>query len=457
MRNSSGCNILRIGRSYARAMAGACLLMAGLTADAAETGVTGTVPEFKIGAYRLPKKLRTETVFREMKEAGIDFIIDEFHNDKPSLDMMQRLGIGAVSSRVIPSEWGGHTNVNGRLEELLPIQKFEKVAASLKPHPAEMMFSAGDENSALDFPHLAKAFRRVREINPDIKLYFNIHPSGIGRKRKLLYYGVDSYQRYIEEYFRHIPLDYTCFDMYVYCRPRAWRLAVLFESYRTVADACRDNNRHFWFVGQVNTHKPSVEITEQKLRFQAYSAMAFGVERFIWACWAPGWWTNNVLTAEGEKTAQYGRVKTVNMELRRLAPQYMQFVRRETFFSGFTGDAAIWLTSEKPQYSHVPPINVNQPGAISTALFTGVKADDGQPLILGDMTARDGGARRALFVFAADDPYDEKPLTRTVHFRSTASVSAIGPNGPVELSRAADGTYSFAIGSSMCVMLIGVP
>ena len=439
-------------RKVALVVVGTVLLLAGPEAVAADAA-----PEFRIGAYRLPQKLRTETTFREMKEAGVDFIIDEFHKDKASLDIMQRLGIGAISSRVIPSEWGGHTNVNGKLETLLPIQKYEKVAADLKPHPAEMMFSAGDELSALDFPHLARAFRRVREINPGIQLYFNLHPSGIGRKRKLQYYGVDSYQRYIEEYCRLIPFDYICFDMYVYCRPRAWGLAVLYESYRTVADACRDHNRRFWFVGQVNTHKPSVEITEHKLRFQAYSAMAFGAERMIWACWAPGWWTNNVLTAEGEKTVQYGRVKAVNMELRRLAPQYMQFVRRETWFTGFTGDASIWLTSEKPQYSAVPPINVNRPGAISTALFTGVKADDGLPLIVGDMTARDGSARRALFVFAADDPYDEKPLARTVRFRTAANVTAVGPNGPVELSRAADGTYSFAVKSSACVMVIGAP
>ena len=124
------------------------------------------MPEFLIGAYRFRQELRSEAAFRDMKAAGVDFVIDEFHRDKPSLDQMRRLGLRAISSHVVPGAWGGHTNVNGKLATLLPLSKFEEVARRLTRHPAEMMFSAGDENSALDFPHLGRAFRRVKELNP---------------------------------------------------------------------------------------------------------------------------------------------------------------------------------------------------------------------------------------------------------------------------------------------------
>ena len=409
-------------------------------------------PEFKIGAYRFRQELRSEAAFRDMKAAGVDFVIDEFHRDKPSLDQMRLLGLSAISSHVVPGAWGGHTNVNGKLATLLPLSKFEEVARRLTRHPAEMMFSAGDENSALDFPHLGRAFRRVKELNPDIDIYFNLHPSTQVRPR--LYFGVENYQRYIEEYCRHMPLDYICYDLYMYGRPRNWGVARLYENFRIVAEACRDTHRKFWFVPQVNTTKTEIDITVQKLRYQAYAAMAFGAERLIWACWTPGWWTNNVLTLSGEKTAQYERLKTVNLEIRRLAPRYMSFAWKDTHFTGFTGIAAKWIEADPGGKVGVPQVNFNRPDGIDTDCFKGLKADDGLPLVAGEMVARDGGPARALFVFAADDPYDEKPRARHVRFRSAGNVSALGPDGPVAITRAADGMCTFEIQSSHVVMLI---
>ena len=422
----------------------------------APTAREGETPKFMVGAYRFVPRLRSEAAFRDMKEAGIDFIIDDFHRDTASLDALRRVGIGAISSNVLPGEWGGHTNVNGRLASVLPLSRFEQAARSLKPHPAEIMFCAGDENSALDFPHLGRAFRRVKELAPQAEIYHNIHSSTVTRPE--VYFGVDNFQRYVEEYCRHIPLGYISYDLYMYGRPRDWGAARFYESFRVVADACRDTHRSLWFVPQVNTTRPEIDITAQKLRHQAYAAMAFGAERLTWACWTPGWWTNNVLTASGEKTAQYARLKTVNLELRRLAPEYMRFIRTETHFTGFTGAAAKWIAPDTRGRHPVPQVNFNLPDGIDTALFAGVKGDDDLPLVVGDMAARDGSARRALFVFAADDPYDESPRMRTVRFRpSCGSFRAVGPDGPLAISREQDGACTFALHSSSAVMLIGEP
>ena len=49
-------------------------------------------------------------------------------------------------------------------------------------------------------------------------------------------------------------------------------------------------------------------ITEQKLRYQANMAMAFGAETLVWACWTKGWWTMNVLDENGAKTVPNGPV-----------------------------------------------------------------------------------------------------------------------------------------------------
>ena len=119
-----------------------------------------------------------------------------------------------------------------------------------------------------------------------------------------------------------MPLDYISYDFYVYTpnlkrRPSLYRQ--MYDNFNIVADACRRTGRSFWYIPQVNSHNARnfEPTTRNRLRFQAYTAMAFGAEAISWACWMPGWWTNNVLTATGEKTAQYDRLKTVNAELRR--------------------------------------------------------------------------------------------------------------------------------------------
>ena len=410
--------------------------------------------DFRIGAYSFKPKYRSEAAFRDMKDAGIDYVIESgFHTDFESLDALHRLGLGVFSDGVLPAEWGGHTNVNGKLETLLPIANYERAATRLKRHPAEWMFAAGDENSALDFPYLGRAFRRVWEIRPGFPIYLNLHPST--QVRPKLYFGVENYRRYIEEYCRHVPLDYISYDLYPYCRPRDWGIARLYESYRIVADACRDTQRSFWFVPQVNTTKASIDITAQKLRYQANSALAFGAENLTWACWTLGWWTNNVIGVNGEKTKQYDRLKAVNAELRRLAPEYMRYRRVETGFTGFTGPAAKWIEADPRGNVALPQVNFDRPEGISFDGFADVKAEDGLPLVVGGMVPRDPGlSGRAILVFAADDPYDEKPLDRTVRFRADGKVRALGGNGEVKLDRAADGTWTFGIRSSDCVLVI---
>ncbi|MBQ7915173.1 MAG: hypothetical protein IJ315_00110, partial [Firmicutes bacterium] len=70
-----------------------------------------------------------------------------------------------------------------------------------------------------------------------------------------------------------------------------------------------------WIVLQVNSKHKEEWISENNLRFQAYTAMAFGAENIIWACYTAGWWHNQVLDEKGEKTQQYEKLKKVNGEI----------------------------------------------------------------------------------------------------------------------------------------------
>ena len=80
----------------------------------------------------------------------------------------------------------------------------------------------------------------------------------------------------------------------------------------------------------------------------------------------------------------------------------------------------------------------------------------GDALVGGIMTDRRGvPSRKALYVVAAEDPWDESPKVRTVSFECVGKVSAFAANGPVPLRRTADGNrYAFDLKSNGSVLVV---
>ena len=75
---------------------------------------------------------------------------------------------------------------------------------------------------------------------------------------------------------KHIPLDYISYDIYPYQfrERREWGFARFYDNARIVADACRDSGRAFWYIPQVNAFHPDDVTTANKMRYQAYAALA---------------------------------------------------------------------------------------------------------------------------------------------------------------------------------------
>ena len=64
-------------------------------------------------------------------------------------------------------------------------------------------------------------------------------------------------------------------------------------------------------------------------------------------------------------------------------------------------------------------------------------------------------SRKALYVVAAEDPWDESPKVRTVSFEGTGKVTAFAANGPVPLRRTANGRrYAFDLKSNGAVLVV---
>ena len=382
-----------------------------------------------IGVYHLREYARTEQHIKDLSDCGIDFVIC-LDNDRPTLDLFAKYGIGAIVSGVVPGWWGGDGYNAGTMAAANPLPVYDDCAAKFADHPAIWGIDIGDEPSALDFPHYGKVYDRVNILFPKQFPYLNLYPNYASvaennAQQTVNQLGTATYAEHIEQYCRYVPADYLCYDFYLY----AINVPKAYENLRVVADAC--TGRSMWIVLQVNSNREAEWIPENGLRFQAYTAMAFGAENITWACYTAGWWHNQVLDDRGEKTEQYDKLKAVNAEIRTIGEDFMKYRRVSTHFVGF--DGTDWLNG----------VEQNAISSLNTGVFLDVTADD--PVVIGQMVSRNNDGSYALMAASAGDPYDRNPGNVKITFRCDGrTVTALGGSGKLPVT-CADGMYTVEI------------
>ena len=126
----------------------------------------------------------------------------------------------------------------------------------------------------------------MEEVFPNQFAFINLHPYYAPGPREGEYpvkgaLGTASYSDYIDRYCKNIPADYISYDYY-YLQPAAG-VERAYANLKIVADACLETGRDMWITVQVNSLDPNAWVTENQLRFQAYSALAFGARSITWA------------------------------------------------------------------------------------------------------------------------------------------------------------------------------
>jgi hypothetical protein len=415
--------------------------------------------KFQIGTWGFKKSVHDEEHVKDLKDCGIDFVVGFVSvTDTKVLDLFEKYGIGAIVRGPGPRWFGGDGSKAGKMREIHPknkyVSSFEKYAKALE-HPAVWMIDVSDEPSAKDMEYIGEISKWIKEKSPRTPPYVNLYPSYASvsqntSEERINQLGTKTYKEYIQKYCKVVPVDFISYDFYVYTPEEKRKAKLLFQMYdnfNIVSKACRENNRSFWYILQANSHlngnKPFEVTSLNRLRFQANTAMAFGAESICWACWT-GWWTNNVLTLDGKKTAQYEKLKTVNKELRNIAPLYMRYKNIATHYVGFNPTNGF----EK--------LDVTFNRALDTKNFKGVCTLESTPLIVGEMVPRkNGNSSSALFIVASGDPYDSSTAIRTLVFSSVENrkVDVLSSNGNIEVKRNGN-MYSLSIPENSAVMII---
>lgn len=400
--------------------------------------------KFNIGTYILQHYARTEAHIKDLADCGIDFVVC-MSDDRPALDLFEKYGVGAIVSGILPGWWGGDGNNAGTMAEKNPLSKYEDAAKKFVDHPAIWGIDTGDEPSALDFPHYGKVVEMTNKLFPNQFAYLNLYPNYASvaknsSEETVNQLGTSTYAEHIEKYCELVGLDYICYDFYVYSHKDP-NIDVALENLRIVADACLRTGRSLWFIPQVNSLFPELWISENMLRFQAFSAMAYGAEVIEWACWTGGWWTNQVLETDGNKTEQYEKLKKINREIKTIGEEYMKYRRVSTYVVGYADN-------------ELPKLGQKPVDSFSTGVFTDVRAG-GEKIIAGQMVSRDGDGSYALMICAADDPYDKAPKKITVTFGAYGkSVRAVGGCGDVRVNALNDDKFSVDISSNGGLLII---
>ena len=286
--------------------------------------------KFHIGAYCLGASARDEAHVVDLSECGIDLLFG-INYDKPLLDLLHKYGIAAVVNGVVPGWFGADGRNAGKLRYINTIEKYIDGARRFSDHPAIIGIDIGDEPSSLDFPYYGKV---VTELSPYFEsklLYLNIYPSygmkaDAGDKQAKRELGADSYRDYLRSFCENVPLPYLSIDHY----PYSSNLDLFLRDLTDASEICRAYSRPLMTVLQVNSNDENVFLSAEQLRLAAYCALAYGARTISWACYSPGWWYNNVLDRDGNKTEQYEKLKEVNEELRNFTPEYENYTHIAT-------------------------------------------------------------------------------------------------------------------------------
>ena len=407
----------------------------------------------QVGMTAFRGDMASDRLVRATKEAGIDFVVSyENLGGRAALDCLQRHGLGCLLGGAVPRWWGG-SGRNGKMAETFPLEAFEKAAKGFADHPAVWGIPIGDEPSALDMPHVGAVARTVARAFPaqfPFICLFPIYalPSGTAQRtaaESML--GVPTYDAYVAAACRELPMDFLMTDIY----PWGWsvRRSQFVENIRVISDAALGTGRRWGVVLQQNqcVSGPYTNrtMTANTMRYQAFSAMAYGAEVFMWACWAPIWWKDNFIEGGEVNPRAFARLKTVNDELHAFSPHYMRFRRVTTDLVGI--DRKAFDPRGEIRQAVLPYGN--------GSVFHEVHTADESALAVGHMVARDGSGASAMFVAAIDDPEGENGREHELLFRAARTPTlVIGNDGLRMLPSGDGGTYRVPIRSNQAVLVI---
>jgi hypothetical protein len=200
------------------------------------------------------------------------------------------------------------------------LDAIKAVVSNYHRDPALLGYYLTDEPSADAFAGLAGVAAELHRQDPDHLVYINLFPNYASPTQL----AADSYDQYLERYVSTVKPDVVSYDDYPFLTTgdRPGYFANLNAVQRVAASTAQPTP--FWQIMLSVQHGSYRKLTENELRFQAIQSLVYGAQGLVYfTYWLPNdpsfQWSNAIMNRDGSEGPLYQSVKTVNLEVQRLA------------------------------------------------------------------------------------------------------------------------------------------
>ena len=191
--------------------------------------------------------------------------------------------------------------------------------------PAVWGYLLRDEPSADDYPALAERVAAIKAAKPGKLPYINLFPCGASLERL----GAASYHDYVARFAEEVDIGLISFDHYPLMTPTRDTRDEYRVSLGTVRDVALAHEAPFWNFFNTMPYGPHTDPTEGQLRWQIYTAVAYGAKGVLFFCYyTPGGGEfpkgGAIIGRDDRPTRHYDQAKRINAGLKNLGPTLMQ-------------------------------------------------------------------------------------------------------------------------------------
>jgi len=263
--------------------------------------------------YSIPSSHTSVSRYQEMKDAGITHSLSFFANAdelQKALDAAGKTGVKILAS----------------CPELKTDP--EKTVRRFMNHPALAGYHLGDEPNIKKIPELGDWGKKIQTVDNKHFCYVNLFPNFADSNQL----GTKSYEKYVDEYVKELPLQFMSFDYYPVFKDH---LAVSwYQNLEQVSGAAKKAGLPFWAFA-LTTNYDEDHVTPQTIaamRLQVYSDLAYGAQGIQYFTY---WSATSVDTPPGEdqrgapisvtgkRSVVYDRVKLMSREIQSLSGVFL--------------------------------------------------------------------------------------------------------------------------------------
>lgn len=205
------------------------------------------------------------------------------------------------------------------------IPTHNKEPETLPDGPACWGYTVRDEPSTRDFPALKERVDALRKAHPGKLAYINLFPNYVSKEGM----GADSYEEYVSRFIKEVGVDVLSMDYYPQFRSDADGRDGYCGNLEVMRKYSLEAGIPFWNFFNSMPFGTQTDPTEDQLRWQIYTSLAYGAKGVLYFCYytpvSPEFPKGGaIITTNNERTRHYEQAKRINAGLKNLGDTLMK-------------------------------------------------------------------------------------------------------------------------------------